>query len=75
MKHEEKNCPRCHAAFECKAGTISLCQCITVKLSDEERHYLRQKFTDCLCGECMIALRSEFHTGLLRDKLDHLLRK
>jgi hypothetical protein len=75
MKHEEKRCPRCNTAFECKVGSVNLCQCSTVKLSDAERSYLRENFSDCLCADCMRQLRSEFHFKTLNEKLKHLFRK
>lgn len=75
MKHEEKRCQRCDTTFECKVGSISLCQCSSVILNDDERSYMREKYSDCLCSHCMIELRSEFHFRKLTDKLRRLLRK
>jgi hypothetical protein len=59
-KHEEKHCPRCGAGFECKAGTIHLCQCSVVPLNEEERFYIKTKFEDCLCASCLAELKIEF---------------
>jgi acyl-CoA hydrolase len=61
MKHEEKFCPRCGTRFECKAGSVALCQCNTIRLNAEERDYLQRLFNDCLCGKCMQELRSDYH--------------
>jgi hypothetical protein len=58
-KHEEKKCPRCNAAFECKAGTIAQCQCNGIQLSLEERVYVESEFDDCLCIDCLLALQKE----------------
>ena len=60
-KHEDKICPRCHTAFECKVGDITKCQCYTVKLNDEERDFLARTYTDCLCAGCMKVLRTAYH--------------
>jgi hypothetical protein len=59
-KHEEKHCPRCNIVFECKAGSIALCQCSTIQLSVEERVYVESKFEDCLCVHCLQALQKEY---------------
>jgi len=59
-KHEEKYCPRCHAVFECKAGSIALCQCSAIQLSVEEQVYIESKFEDCLCINCLHALQKEY---------------
>ncbi|MBK8785076.1 MAG: cysteine-rich CWC family protein [Chitinophagaceae bacterium] len=59
-KHEEKSCPRCSTAFECKVGTIMQCQCSVIQLSSEERVYVESKFEDCLCIDCLAALQNEY---------------
>ncbi|MEO6314205.1 MAG: cysteine-rich CWC family protein [Chitinophagaceae bacterium] len=60
-KHEDKNCPRCNAAFECKVGDITKCQCYTVQLNDAERDFLTRAYTDCLCADCMKLVRAAYH--------------
>ncbi|MGH8629285.1 MAG: cysteine-rich CWC family protein [Burkholderiales bacterium] len=47
--HENKHCPRCGNGFECKAGSVLICQCSAVDLSAEEQAYVRCQFDDCLC--------------------------
>jgi hypothetical protein len=59
-KHEQKNCPRCNTAFECKAGNIAQCQCSGIQLTLEERVYAESKFEDCLCVNCLQALQREY---------------
>lgn len=59
-EHEKKFCPRCEACFECKVGSILLCQCMSVKLTEAERNYLQEKYEDCLCASCMKELQTEF---------------
>jgi len=58
-QHETKTCSRCKQPFECKAGSITLCQCFAVKLSEEERNYLAKQFDDCVCADCLQQLKKE----------------
>lgn len=58
-KHEEKYCPRCNKMFECKAGSITQCQCNTVKLTEEERSFIEKKYSDCLCLSCLDELKQQ----------------
>ncbi|HEY9005004.1 MAG TPA: cysteine-rich CWC family protein [Ohtaekwangia sp.] len=68
MKHEQKKCPRCQTGFECKVGSITLCQCSTVSLREDERQYLRDNYSDCLCAACMVALQKEYQNrNFLKD--------
>ena len=60
-KHETKLCPRCKAEFECKAGSILLCQCQTIYLNPEQAEYVNAQFDDCLCVSCLGILRSEYN--------------
>ncbi|MCF6257572.1 MAG: cysteine-rich CWC family protein [Gammaproteobacteria bacterium] len=60
-KHETRHCPRCNTEFECKAGSILLCQCQTVYLSPEQTEYVSTQFDGCLCVTCLQALRSEYN--------------
>jgi len=72
-KHEEKTCPRCSLKFECKLGSILLCQCTSVKLNETERDYIRELYSDCLCAGCMKALGAEYHNLKLKNKIQKLL--
>lgn len=73
IKHEEKYFPRCKTQFECKVGSILLCQCTTVEISEEERDFIHGQYDDCLCAACMKELKAEYHNQLYRDKLKHIL--
>jgi hypothetical protein len=68
-KHEEKLCASCGANFECKVGSILLCQCMNVPLNENERDYINKKYDDCLCAKCMLALKKEYHHQLFKEKL------
>jgi len=70
-KHEEKYCPRCRAAFECKVGDVTQCQCYGVRLSPEERSFIEGRYQDCLCRKCLDELQQRprliFITGGARS--------
>ena len=54
--HEPKACPRCGGGFECRLGSIHRCQCVDIALSDEMRESIAQRYDDCLCRDCLMAL-------------------
>lgn len=60
-RHEQKNCPRCEARFECKVGSITECQCYGVELNNEERVFIEEHFgEDCLCRNCLRELKNQY---------------
>lgn len=65
-KHESKNCPRCRAAFECKPGNITQCQCYGIKVGPELKAYIEQRYSDCLCRNCLQYLSAELN--LFKEK-------
>ena len=77
-QHEEKNCPRCNKLFECKCGSIDLCQCSTITLPDRLSKQLRNEFTDCLCIQCLREIqltnsisRNKTNNQILSDLILH----
>jgi Cysteine-rich CWC len=46
------HCESCGKEFNCGAS-LSGCWCGEIKLSDEARAELREKYRDCLCRECL----------------------
>lgn len=68
-EHEKKYCPRCQGGFECKVGSIQLCQCATVRLSQEERDFISTQYADCLCAACLKEMKAEHHRALFNDRL------
>ncbi|TGM57487.1 hypothetical protein EHQ91_01135 [Leptospira biflexa] len=62
-KHEEKICPNCLRIFECKVGSIQLCQCTKVNLTKAESEYLANQYHDCLCFQCMETLAFEYRVN------------
>lgn len=73
MKHEPKSCPRCNTRFECKVGSIMLCQCSAVPLNESEIAYMKEKYADCLCASCMKILKTEYQNQLYKQKLKAIL--
>lgn len=60
-KHEQKNCPRCKAAFECRIGDITNCQCYRIELTVAEEAFIASEYSDCLCRNCLLLLKSRYH--------------
>jgi hypothetical protein len=63
-QHETKTCGRCNEPFECKVGNILQCQCNGISLSDDEKKYLADNYTDCLCRNCLLAIKKETQSKL-----------
>jgi len=68
--HEEKRCPRCNSAFQCKVGSINLCQCTTVELNEMERDYVSKKYDDCLCASCLLIMQKEYKQKRFEAKIN-----
>ncbi|HST51241.1 MAG TPA: cysteine-rich CWC family protein [Pyrinomonadaceae bacterium] len=49
---EASACESCGGEFTCGA-TLAGCWCSEIKLSDETRAVLRERFKSCLCRECL----------------------
>ena len=58
-KHEDKYCPRCSQLFECKVGNITQCSCFGISFTDEEKQEIEKIYSDCLCSNCLIAIKKE----------------
>ena len=67
--HELKYCPRCHSAFECKAGTILLCQCNKVNLSESEKQYIASNYDDCLCNVCIEEIKQTLRNAVSGNEI------
>lgn len=61
-KHETKYCPVCQTEFECKLGSITICQCFHVPLNRDEALYIGEKHEDCLCHQCLLSAKKEYQT-------------
>jgi len=51
---EPSRCAACGGDFTCGA-TLRGCWCSEIKLSDEQRAELRDRYAGCLCGKCLEA--------------------
>jgi hypothetical protein len=71
-EHEKIGCPRCNAKFECKVGSISLCQCTSVSLTIDESQYISEFYKECLCASCMLEMKKEFNAKLLEHKFNQI---
>ncbi|HMI61380.1 MAG TPA: cysteine-rich CWC family protein [Puia sp.] len=69
-QHETKSCGRCNAPFECKVGNITLCQCNGITFTDQEKQYIAGNYTDCLCRDCLLAIKKEFKHRPVQEKMD-----
>ena len=72
-KHETKSCPRCTASFECKSGSILLCQCQRVVLNAEQIEYMQMKYEDCLCAKCLLEVRAEYNSLKHAQRLNKII--
>lgn len=57
---EQKVCPRCDQPLECKVGDIAHCQCSTIELTLEERSFIEDRYSDCLCINCLKDLKNRY---------------
>ena len=72
-QHENKKCPRCSTSFECKTGSILLCQCSQVEMTAEQLEYSSTQYDDCLCRSCLEDLRSEYNTFSYNKNMQSLI--
>ena len=56
----QKVCPRCGATFECMHDNISQCHCASVQLTSDQRIYLKENFSDCICPHCLDEVSHSF---------------
>jgi len=66
-KHETKNCARCGKEFECKSGSILLCQCQTLYLTPNELDFIASQYEDCLCVSCLKRLKADYNIRMLNN--------
>lgn len=72
-QYESKQCPRCYKGFECKSGSILLCQCSKITLTAEQLEYTNTKYNECLCLSCLQELRTEFNTLSYNKNIQNIL--
>ena len=74
-QHENKQCPRCRDTFECKCGSIELCQCSSVSLMEEHHDYIRSLYDDCLCASCLVELRRKYNIEMYETRINALMTR
>lgn len=73
-EHEQKYCPHCNVLFECKVGSILLCQCTPVALTEDERMYIKGRYDDCLCADCLMKMKVQYKEEVrLNDQIAQLV--
>lgn len=70
--HEKVLCPRCNSPFECKVGSISLCQCTRVNLTVDESQYICDHYEECLCAACMLEMKKEYNARQLEERFNRI---
>lgn len=48
-----QTCPACGESFACELSLAKGCWCTEVKLSEETRQQLRERYSGCLCRACL----------------------
>lgn len=51
-----KTCPKCKQIFDCQHDNIINCYCASVVLMPEQRQFIQQNYSDCLCRDCLLAI-------------------
>lgn len=67
--HENKTCIRCNKNFECKVGNVLECQCNQIQLSYNEKAFIENKYTDCLCIDCLHILKYQYQIQKAQQEL------
>ena len=60
QKHEILQCPRCNNELECKVGSISICHCSEVNLTEQQKSYITENWDSCLCHACLLSVSQLF---------------
>lgn len=68
--HASKQCGRCGAEFVCNPGAITECQCSAIVLTTAERSSIASNYDDCLCIQCLRALKAEMNIAFKSEKLN-----
>ncbi len=71
--HETKSCPRCQKGFECKPGNITQCQCYGITFTEEEKKHVAENYNDCLCRDCLTAIKHEARYQPVKEKMQSIL--
>lgn len=69
----KKTCQKCSESFECNAEDILNCQCFDYRIDKKEGEYIHERYSDCLCGNCLVQLKKDYRMHLL-DNIKTLLK-
>ncbi len=56
----EKVCPCCKMSFVCRNDRILECWCLNEPMDSCFRSFLAERFSDCLCANCITGFRKTF---------------
>jgi hypothetical protein len=57
---QRQRCPRCGAEFSCGAANAArACACSALALTPQRLAAIRESWTGCLCGACLLALAGD----------------
>ena len=65
----KKICQRCNTEFECRNNCIKKCECFNVMLTLNDLVYIAQRYSNCLCKDCLLQLKRERMAALQPDNL------
>lgn len=54
-----KQCPHCGQTFVCRNESILDCDCVSIRLTQEARRRIRERYEDCLCVDCLRSFARE----------------
>jgi Cysteine-rich CWC len=57
-------CPRCGEAFHCGANAATPCACGTLRLGEATLQALRERYSGCLCLDCLRQLEAARAEGI-----------
>jgi hypothetical protein len=52
-----KTCPKCKQIFDCQHDNIINCHCASVILTPEQRQFIQQNYSGCLCRTCLLEIK------------------
>lgn len=55
----EARCPRCGGTFHCGAHDAAPCPCGTLVIDASLARQLRERYTGCLCLDCLAELQTQ----------------
>ena len=63
------NCPRCGAGFHCGVNDAQPCECSTLTLDPTALQALRERYSGCVCSNCLQQVQRERQLRLQADEV------